>query len=249
MVSIIIPTFNEVETIGLLIKRLEELPFGKEIIVVDDGSTDGTVEVVRKLMREYDNVRLVLRGRKMGIGSAYKDGFKLAKGNVIVQMDADMSHDPGDLPGLLRALRRSDLVIGSRYIPGGRIVNWPLHRRLISYGANLLAKLLLGLKVHDATSGFRAYRRSAFEKIVSFCLSSGFDFQVEAVFVASILGLRVAESPIRFTGRTKGRSKLGLRDILNFIVFLIMLRKRGQVIRASYNRINGLARIRSETRH
>ena len=231
MVSIIIPTFNEAETIGLLIKRLEELPFEKEIIVVDDGSTDGTGEVIRKLMEEYDNLRLLLRERKMGIGSAYKDGFRLAKGDVIVQMDADMSHDPGDLPGLLKAVRRSDLVIGSRYIPGGRIANWPLHRRLISYGANLLARLLLGLKIHDVTSGFRAYRRSAFEKIVSSCLSSGFDFQVETAFIASVLGLRVAESPIKFTGRTKGRSKLGLRDILNFIIFLIMLRRRARASR------------------
>ena len=232
-VAVLIPTYNERDNIGRLVSEVAKAGVDS-IYVIDDGSPDGTAELVKRM--DVKGLHLIERGRKLGIGSAYLDGIKVALkdgADVIVQMDADMSHDPGDLPGLLRALSRSDLVIGSRYIPGGRIANWPLHRRIISYGANLLAKLLLGLKVHDATSGFRAYRRSAFEKIVSSCLSSGFDFQVEAVFVASILGLRIAESPIRFTGRTKGRSKLGLRDILNFIIFLITLRERGRVTRTS----------------
>ena len=157
-VSVIVPTYNEVENVGRLIKALaaSNPPAELEVIVVDDGSTDGTLEVVGYLARRLGNLKLLVRPGKRGIGSAYRDGLRSAEGDVVVQMDGDLSHRPEDLPKLLGALREADLVVGSRYVRGGRAVGWSALRLLMSKVANLLARLLLRPGVRDATSGFRA---------------------------------------------------------------------------------------------
>ncbi len=228
-VSVVIPTYNEASTIGRLIESLIEMGVG-EIIVVDDGSTDGTREIVEKLAKRHaGKVKLLKRPRKMGLGSAYKDGFRLCKGSVVVEMDADLSHRPEDLPRIVDAIGRADVVIGSRYVRGGRTVGWPLRRRVVSRGANLMARLLLGLDVRDATSGFRAYRREVFGLIARKSILNDFNFQVEAIYIAKKHGYRVMEVPITFVERAAGRSKMGLREMASFLIGLLKIRLRRKV--------------------
>ena len=218
-VCVVIPTYNEAENLPKLVEALEE-ELQKEnfnIIVVDDNSPDGTSEMIRKMSEGYDNLRLFVRPEKRGLGSAYKDGFKVSSGDFIVVMDADLSHNPEELPKLLETLNDADVAIGSRYVPGGRVVGWKGHRRLISRGANLLARLVLGLNIKDATSGFRAYKRRALEEIASRSSLNGFEFQVEALYIAKRLGLKVTEVPITFASRKRGKSKLSLKDVITFM--------------------------------
>lgn len=233
-VSIIIPTYNEVENIGRLIRAVLRLhmPHGLEIIVIDDGSTDGTIEAVEELCSRHGCIKLLVRPARMGLGSAYKNGFKLASGDVVVQMDGDLSHRPSDLPKLVHALGGAGLAIGSRYIEGGAAVGWSPTRIAMSGVANLLAKLLLRLGVKDATSGFRAWDRRSLEACLPLSVCSGYDFQIEMALIAEKLGLKVAEVPITFVERGGGRSKLGLKDILVFTVSLLRLLKRSKAIGA-----------------
>jgi len=228
--SIIIPTYNERDNIGLLIDRIERVQNSRglmlEIIVVDDNSSDGTIEIVQDLMGKYDNIKLLKRPRKMGLGSAYKDGFKLSTKPVIVTMDADLSHDPNVLPNLISPIYNgdADIVLGSRYIPGGAIEGWPIKRRIISKGANFLAKLVLGLNVKDATTGYRAYRRSIFEQITKYSKRCYFDFQIEVLYFAKKFKWKVTEVPIVFRDRSKGKSKFNIREVLKFAWALLGLR-------------------------
>jgi len=223
---IIIPTYNEAENLPELSERLEHaLPREYlEIIVVDDNSPDRTAELARKLSKKYGNIKLLVRLTKMGLGSAYKDAFKISSGSCIVEMDADLSHDPKELPKLIEALNYADLVVGSRRVKYGRIIGWKWDRKLISWAANLFSKVVLGLDVKDATSGFRAYKREAFAEIVSRSYYGGFEFQVEALYIAKRLGFRVAEVPIVFIDRRKGCSKLKIRDIFGFCSALFKMR-------------------------
>ncbi|HDJ26063.1 MAG TPA: polyprenol monophosphomannose synthase [Candidatus Bathyarchaeota archaeon] len=224
-VSVIVPTYNEVENVGRLIKALaaSNSPAELEVIVVDDGSTDGTLEVVRYLARQLGNLKLLVRPGKRGIGSAYRDGLRLAEGDVVVQMDGDLSHRPEDLPKLLEALREADLVVGSRYVRGGRVVGWSALRLLTSKVANLLARLLLRPGVRDATSGFKAWRKEAFEACVARSRRDSYEFQVELVYLARLLGFRAREVPITFVGRRQGSSKLRLADVVAFLSGLLSL--------------------------
>ena len=160
----------------------------------------------------------------MGLGSAYKDGLKLCSGNIIVEMDADLSHDPREIIVLVKALETADMVVGSRYVNGGMIVGWTWYRRAISSTANHIGRLLLGLKVKDVTSGFRAYHRCVFERIVSGSCFDGYDFQVEAVHTASKLGFKIVEVPITFFDRRRGKSKLSLSEIFTFLKAVITVR-------------------------
>jgi len=231
-VSIVIPTYNEKENILKLIPEIEALRktinLVLHIIIVDDASPDGTAEVAEEFAKEYRNIVVLRRSGKLGIGSAYKDGFKIAleMGNdIIVEMDADLSHDPKYLSALIEEINRgSDLAIGSRYVPGGSVPGWPLRRRATSKGANFFAKTLLGLQVKDATSGYRALRSAALRKIdLSEIKSDGYLFQVEMLHRFSKLGLNIAETPITFVDRRLGTSKLGLKEIVRFALGVIRL--------------------------
>jgi dolichol-phosphate mannosyltransferase len=227
-VSLVIPTYNEAENIAGLIEKLIEIfereKIDGEIIVVDDSSPDGTGEIAEELARKYANLKVIHRKSRLGIGSAYKDGFKVARGNIVFQMDADFSHDPDEIPRLLSALRNADLVLGSRYVKGGKIVGWSWLRRLISWGANFLSNLFLRLEVRDLTSGYRAWRKEALERVeLAKIRGEGYAFQLEILWRARKKGLRIKEIPIVFVDRKLGRSKLGLKDIPDYFLTILRL--------------------------
>ena len=214
-ILVVIPTFNEAQSLPLLLDKIFSLGFAPSVLVVDDSSEDGTSQKVRSLQEKYPRLFLLTRPNKMGLGSAYRDGFRLAteKGfEVVVQMDGDLTHDPSFIPGMISELRDHDMVIASRYIRGSRIVGFPLSRRLLSRFGNLFARGLLRLTVTDATSGFRAFRRAALEQVsVKTTTSDGFVFQIEIAWRACAAGLRIAEVPLSFVGRKFQRSKFSLK--------------------------------------
>jgi dolichol-phosphate mannosyltransferase len=199
-----------------------------EVVVIDDNSSDGTADEIRKLKENYGNIKLIERAKKMGLGSAYRDGFKAASYDFIVEMDADLSHNPEEIPKLLSGLNPTDadVVIGSRYIKGGNIVGWSWGRKLTSWAANRFARASLGLKPKDVTSGFRVYTRAAFEKIITNSKLNGYAFQIEVLYLASKFGFKVKEVPITFTERRMGKSKLGTKEIFQFAKSIISLRFR-----------------------
>lgn len=224
LVSIVVPTYNESENLRRLVAAIKECaPFAYEIIVVDDSSPDGTADLARDLAREYP-IRVISRPTKSGLGSAYRDGFREARGDVIFEMDADLSHDPRAIPYLVAAVDRgADIAVGSRYVAGGHVVGWSAYRKLVSLAGNTLARTLLPVGARDMTSGYRCYSRRAAE-IVQSVGSDGYAFQVEALFRAKKSGLRIAEVPIRFENRTLGRSKLRTREFGVFFRTLLRLR-------------------------
>jgi dolichol-phosphate mannosyltransferase len=228
---VIVPTYNERESIATVVRRLfEACPDGVELLVVDDRSPDGTADVVKDLASENDRIHLVERARKLGLGSAYVAGFRWAidRGyRAVVEMDADLSHDPADVPRLLAGLTDADLVIGSRYVPGGGVGNWGRTRRILSRGGNLYARAWLGFRVRDSTSGFRAYRVAALtEQDLAGVRSEGYAFQIEMVRRLHRAGLRIVEVPITFVERETGISKMSRR-----IVFEAMGRVTGWGLR------------------
>lgn len=227
---IIIPTYNEKDNLAPLVRALFALKIdGLEIIVVDDNSPDGTATVAAELARAYP-VHLIKRQKKLGLGSAYIAGFKaaLARGaDYIFEMDADFSHDPSDVPRLLaKAKDEADLVIGSRRVPGGQIVGWNWRRHLTSAGATILARALLKLKTKDVTAGFRCFRRCVLEAInLDLITSNGYAFQEELLYRTEQAGFRVAEIPVTFTDRRQGKSKLSNKDVMEFFVVMVRLKK------------------------
>jgi dolichol-phosphate mannosyltransferase len=227
-VSILVPTYMERNNIGVLIESINNnlLGYTFEVVVVDDNSSDGTADEVRRLSKEHPNTKLLVRVGKMGLGSAYRDGFKAASYEYIVEMDADMSHNPEEITTLLEGLSQADIVIGSRYIKGGHIVGWRWRRKLISWGANRFARTVLDLKSNDVTSGFRVYSREAFEKIIAESKLNGYAFQIELLYLASKSGFKVKEVPITFNERRIGKSKLGNREIFGFVAAMFSLKFR-----------------------
>ena len=237
-VVIVIPTFEERENISILLPRLVEV--GNElddvrfdILVVDDNSPDSTASVVAKFAEEFHNIHLLQRERKEGLGTAYNAGFKYALANlepdVIFEMDADMSHEPTDIPRLLDEINNGyDFIIGSRYIKGGSTPDWGPGRKIISRGANFLARNVAGIKdASDCTSGFRAIRASVLRKInLDSMETKGYAFQLSLVHKAMQKGAKVKEIPIVFRDRKMGQSKLGKGDIYEF--FKAAFRLRGQ---------------------
>ncbi|NLW18851.1 MAG: polyprenol monophosphomannose synthase [Candidatus Cloacimonetes bacterium] len=209
---LIIPTYNEIENIARIIPAaLSQSPI-LEILVMDDNSPDGTAAAVKSLMETEPRVHLIERPRKMGLGSAYVTGFKYALKNgydLVLEMDADFSHDPRDLPRLLEAAKKYDLVIGSRYSQGVNIVNWPIKRLLISYFASKYVRTITRMPVKDPTAGFKCFNRRVLEAIdLDSILSDGYAFQVEMNFRAWNLGFRIHEVSIVFTDRLDGVSKM-----------------------------------------
>jgi dolichol-phosphate mannosyltransferase len=211
-VLVVIPTYNEAENIGEIIARVRRAVPEAEILVADDASPDGTGEIVDRLAADDSRIHVLHRPGKQGLGTAYVAGFGWARErgfDVVVEMDADGSHAPEQLPRLLTALRTADVVLGSRWVPGGRVVNWPLRRELLSRTANLYTRLALGMPVRDATGGYRAYRMPVLEKIeVDTVASQGYCFQIDLAWRAWRHGLRVVEIPITFSDRERGASKM-----------------------------------------
>ena len=211
-VVVVVPTYNEVDNLAWIVGRLRAAVPKADVLVVDDGSPDGTGAVADRLASEDAQVSVVHRTTKEGLGAAYLHGFAVAleRGyDVIGEMDADGSHRPEELPGLLAALGEADLVLGSRWVPGGRVVNWPWTRELLSRGGNLYTRLLLGMPVRDATGGFRLFRRTTLEKIdLSAVQSVGYCFQADLAWRTVQAGLRVREVPISFVERERGESKM-----------------------------------------
>ena len=214
-VVMVVPTYNEALNLEPLVARLRDLHPEVDVMVVDDGSPDGTGELAEAIAAEDPHVAVVHRTRKEGLGAAYLEGFRvaLARGyDVIGEMDADGSHQPEQLQSLLDALREADLVIGSRWVPGGSIVNWPRHRELLSRGGNYYTRRLLGISVRDATAGYRLFRRTTLERIgLEQVESAGYVFQADLAFRTLRAGLRVVEVPIEFVERERGESKMSRR--------------------------------------
>ena len=211
-VAVIVPTYNERANIEAMVGRVRRAVPGADLLVVDDNSPDGTGEVADKLAAEDSHVHVLHRERKAGLGAAYIAGFRWALEQdygVVVEMDADGSHLPEELPRLLDALAGADLVLGSRYVPGGTVVNWPKSREMLSRGGNTYARLLLGIKLKDSTGGYRAYRASTLRQIaLDEVESQGYCFQIDLAMRAIRAGLTVIEVPITFVERVHGTSKM-----------------------------------------
>ena len=209
---IISPTYNEIKNIKSLVKQIFDLDPGYHLLIVDDNSPDGTAKKVKELQSTYPNLHLEERPGKAGLGTAYLFGFKWALENNydhIVQMDADLSHDPNDVPRLVSRLKDHDLVIGSRYVNGVSVVNWPIRRLILSYGANMYSRFITGMPINDGTGGFKAWRGTLLNDIeLKKVRSQGYSFQIEMNFRSWRLGARIREEPIIFVDRTIGESKM-----------------------------------------
>jgi dolichol-phosphate mannosyltransferase len=216
---LVLPTFNEAENIEPIIRaalpQLASSGLSHRILVVDDNSPDGTGAIADRLAGEIEEVGVLHRERKEGIGPAYLAGFDhaLAEGaDLLLEMDSDFSHDPADLPRLIAAAKEADLVLGSRYVPGGGVTDWGLGRRLISRGGSLYAKLLLGVPINDLTGGFKCFRRDVLERLdLRDVGTDGYGFQIEMTYRAIRAGFRVTEIPIVFRNRRVGSSKMSAR--------------------------------------
>jgi dolichol-phosphate mannosyltransferase len=210
---VVIPTYNEADTIAGLVDAVRaEIEGERRLLIVDDGSPDGTGDIADRLASEHDDVEVLHRDRKLGLGPAYVAGFRAALdggAERIVQMDADFSHEPQALPGLLAALEDADLTLGSRYVDGGSIHDWGAGRRAISRLGSRYARVALGVRVNDLTGGFKAWRREALEGIsIEDVSATGYAFQVETTYRAIKAGFRVVEVPISFRDRRVGASKM-----------------------------------------
>ena len=211
-VAVIIPTYNELANLESILGRVRAAVPAADILVVDDNSPDGTGELADKLAAGDDHVKVLHRPGKNGLGAAYIAGFgwALERGyGTLVEMDADGSHDPAELPGMLTALADADLVIGSRWVPGGQLRNWPKSREVLSKGGNLYVRLMLGIGVRDATGGYRAYRAGTLRAIgLDQVESQGYCFQVDLTRRTAAMGMIIREVPITFTERSRGASKM-----------------------------------------
>jgi dolichol-phosphate mannosyltransferase len=230
-VVVCLPTYNERENLERMVRALGEvLPDRGRVLVIDDSSPDGTGALADRLAGELGFVHVIHRPRKEGLGPAYVAGFRraLAEGaELVFELDCDFSHDPGDVPRLLAAAESADLVLGSRYVPGGSVANWGLARRLVSAGGSHYARLLLGVSVRDLTGGFKCYRREVLERLDLDAVSSrGYAFQIETTYRAIRAGFRVVEVPISFVDRAVGGSKMSKAIVLEAVWKVPVLRAR-----------------------
>lgn len=220
---VIVPTYNELGSIGEAVRRLfAAVPDDVDLLVIDDGSPDGTAELVEELAADLPRIYLLRRPGKLGLGTAYLTGFRWAEERgygAVVEMDADLSHDPADVPRLLAALESADLAIGSRYVPGGGTRNWGPGRRALSRAGNAYAAFWLRFGVRDATSGFRAYRSETLAGLdLDSVTSEGYAFQIELTHRVRASGGRIVEVPITFVEREQGASKMSRRIVLEALV-------------------------------
>ena len=227
-VLVIIPTYNESLTIANIVNDIFVINQDYSILVVDDNSPDGTSDIVIKLKKEHKNLNLLSRQKKMGLGTAYCDGFVWALDNdfdKIIQIDADLSHDPNDIPKLIDESDRHDLVIGSRYKTGINVVNWPLSRLFLSYFANIYSKVITGLPIYDSTGGFKCFNARVLKKInLKNIKSTGYAFQVEMNFLTWVKSFTIKEIPIIFYDRSIGSSKMSNKIIFEAIYMVPLLR-------------------------
>ena len=225
---VISPTFNERKNIKIFIDKVLIDNPDFDLLIVDDNSPDGTSEKVRELQSEFENLHLEVREKKLGLGTAYIYGFKWAlnrKYDRIVQMDADLSHNPKDLAIMVKKLDDNDLVIGSRYIKGISVVNWPLRRLMLSYGANTYSRMITGMPIMDGTGGFKAWKSEVLQDIdLDSVRSQGYSFQIEMNFRAWIKGYKLKELPIIFSDRTIGQSKMSKKIVYEAIFMVWRLR-------------------------
>jgi dolichol-phosphate mannosyltransferase len=225
---VIIPTYNEKENIGKIIPLVLEQDPDIEVLVVDDNSPDGTGKIVEEIIATNRRVKLIQRVKKSGLGTAYLAGFQYALENgydYIFEMDSDFSHDPAYIPYFLSAIREADLVLGSRYIKGVNVVNWPITRLLLSYYANVYARWVTGLSVKDSTGGFKCFKKEVLEKIgLDRIHSNGYAFQIEMSFRAWKKGFKIKEIPIIFVDRREGESKMSKKIVREAIWMVWKLR-------------------------
>jgi len=225
-IGVILPTYSEAQNIANLIAEIEALPLRISILVIDDSSPDKTADEVKTLQKKYPNILLLERPQKNGLGSAITDGFRtfLSLKNVpdfVVTMDADYSHNPKDIPLLVETMSNEcDLAIGSRYCKGGKTAGWPTARKIISRGANTVARFILGLKLDDCTSGFRCYSTAFLKQAIVHLHSQTYDIQIETVKQAHVQGFKAKEVPILFVNRKRGKSKLSLLEIQNYVSYI-----------------------------
>lgn len=235
-VLVVLPTYQESANIEEVLRRVRGAVPSASVLVVDDSSPDGTADIAQQIGHEIGLVEVLRRPSKSGLGSAYRDGFRrgLTDGfDVLVEMDSDLSHDPAALPVLLAAIDEgSDLVIGSRYVPGGSIPDWSRHRRALSRWGNRYAALVLGMDVADATSGYRAYRSETIAKVDFHTVKAdGYGFQIEMAYRVVTVGGLVAEVPISFTDRLRGTSKMSGRIVVEALILVTWWGIRDRLLR------------------
>jgi dolichol-phosphate mannosyltransferase len=225
---IIIPTYNELENLPKLIPVVLSKDSSINVLIVDDNSPDGTAAFVEKEMKINERIHLIKRSSKQGLGTAYIAGFKYALQNgfdIIFEMDADFSHDPNEIPKFLEEIKNSDLVLGSRYITGVNVINWPMRRLLLSWFANFYTRVITGMSVHDATGGYKCFRSEVLQAIdLDKVTSNGYAFQIEMTFKAWKKGFRIKEIPIIFVDRVKGKSKMSKKIVREAVTMVWKLR-------------------------
>lgn len=225
---VVIPTYNEKQNIEALVKAILGLGRDLHLLIVDDNSPDGTGDVADKLSRNFKEVHVIHRNEKLGLGSAYRSGFKYALSigaPLIFEMDADFSHDPVYLPNFLDKIKDYDVVVGSRYLNGVSVVNWPIRRLILSYGANVYTRLITGLRLTDCTGGFKCFRREVLEAIdLDKVRSDGYSFQIEMNYRCIEMGFSIGEIPIIFIDRHAGSSKMSKKIVREAVIIVWKLR-------------------------
>jgi len=225
---VVIPTYNEKDNVERLAEIVLSQHAGIEILFVDDNSPDGTGGIIDRMVAPSDRIHVIHRSGKLGLGSAYRDGFRVALdmgADCILEMDADFSHDPTVLPLFIEKMQENDLVIGSRYLNGVSVVNWPIRRLILSYFASVYTRWVTGLHLRDCTSGYKCFRRSALEAIdLAKVRSDGYSFQIEMNYRCMEKGLKIAEIPIIFIDRHAGTSKMSRKIVREAVVMVWKLR-------------------------
>jgi len=234
---IIIPTYNESENVEKLLEEIYQVKDNLNILVVDDNSPDKTYEIIERLMdKKYkDKLFILRRSEKLGLGTAYIAGFKWALArdyDYIFEMDADFSHNPKYIPEFLKEIKTHDLVIGSRYVPGGGVVNWGIIRKFVSRGGSLYSRIILGAPIKDFTGGFKCFKRKTLENLnLDKIVSNGYSFQVELNYKVWLKGMKIKETPIVFEDRTLGHSKMSKKIFLEAILKVLWMRANKKILK------------------